>query len=124
VRKSLDRACTFGVARLDEPTYLVRRKFPPLTRRQLQRLPQAVQQLHAGWLERDLRRPVAGQLKLRARLLAQTLVELGDDYDEVESQLHRWHFHPAVAHDAVRWAFAHARPREGRPVDAPRPTAS
>jgi hypothetical protein len=116
IRKSLDRGCTFGVARLDGSTYLVRRKFPPLTRRQLQRLPGSVQQLHRAWLERDVRRPVAGQVKLRARLLAHALVELGDDYDAVEAQLHRWHFHPAVAHDAVRWAFAHtaARPPSAR----------
>jgi hypothetical protein len=118
VRKSLDRGCTFGIARLDGPSYLVRRKLPPLTRRQLQRLPESVQQLHGRWLERDLRRPVAGQVKLRARLLAQALVELGDDYDDVEGQLHRWHFHPAVAHDAVRWAFAHTRPHDDRRLAA------
>jgi hypothetical protein len=117
IRKSLDRGCTFGVARRDGATYQVRRKLPPLTRRQLQRLPESVQRAHTGWLERDVRRPVAGQVKLRARLLACALVELGDDYDDVEAQLHRWHFHPAVAHDAVRWAFAHRSPApDARPA--------
>jgi hypothetical protein len=105
VRKSLERGCTFGVARLDGGRFLVRRRFPPLTRRQLQRLPQSVQAEHTRWLQRDARRPVAGQVRLRARSLARSLVALGEDYGDVERQLHRWHFHPAVAHDAVRWAY-------------------
>ena len=51
---------------------------------------------------------------LRARRLALSLVESGEGYDDAERQLHRWKFHPAVAHDAVKWAHAeHLARRHG-----------
>lgn len=107
VVKALQRSCTFGVARRsDDETYLVRRRFPPLTRRQLERLPNGLQREHRQWIERDARRPVQAEMRLRARRLALSLVELGEEYDDAERQLHRWKFHPAVAHDAVKWAHA------------------
>ncbi len=43
-------------------------------------------------------------MKERARGLALSLLDLGEDLASVERQLHRWRFHPAVAHEAVRWA--------------------
>jgi hypothetical protein len=43
-------------------------------------------------------------MRERARRLALTLLELGEDLETTERQLHRWRFHPAVAYEAVRWA--------------------
>jgi hypothetical protein len=35
---------------------------------------------------------------------------VGEDPASTERQLHRWRFHPAIAHDALRWAVEqHAR---------------
>jgi len=31
-------------------------------------------------------------------------LELGEDAEAAERQLHRWKFHPSVANGAVRWA--------------------
>lgn len=105
--RSLVRSCTFGVARAESPNaFVVRRRFPPLTRRQLERLPAVLRGEHRQWTERDARRPVAAESRRRARHLARSLVELGESYDAVERQLHHWKFHPAVAHDAVKWAYA------------------
>lgn len=103
--RSLRRSCTFGMSRQDAPsTFLVRTRFPPLTRRQLERLPDPLQRDHRQWVERDARRPAHAEMRERARRLALSLVELGESYDDAERQLHRWKFHPAIAHDAVRWA--------------------
>lgn len=107
ILRSIERSCLFGMARrTDEQSYLVRTRFPPLTRRQLERLPEAVQREHRQWSARDARRPAHTEMRRRARRLALSLIELGETYDGAERQLHRWRFHPAVAHDAVKWAHA------------------
>jgi hypothetical protein len=68
--RSLERSCRFGAARMHgEASVVVRRRLPPLTRAQVERLP-----------------------------------DRGEDAESAERQLHRWRFHPAVAHDALRWA--------------------
>jgi hypothetical protein len=41
----------------------------------------------------------------RARQLALSLVELGEDGAGTERQLHRWRFHPALASEATAWAL-------------------
>jgi hypothetical protein len=40
----------------------------------------------------------------RARRVALTLVVQGEPIDTVERALHSGGFHPALAHEAVRWA--------------------
>jgi hypothetical protein len=44
-------------------------------------------------------------MKERARSLALSMLELGEDTEAIERQLHHWRFHPAVAHEAMRWAL-------------------
>ena len=57
--RTLERCCRFGATDLsDGVTLRTRRKLPPLTRSQLGRLPQRLQQEHDTWLERS--RPGAG----------------------------------------------------------------
>ena len=43
----------------------------------------------------------------RARELALSLLDLGEDTADVERLLHRWRIHPAMAHEALRWAVTH-----------------
>ena len=106
--RSIERCCRFGASELvDAGTLRVRRKLPPLTRVQVERLPDALRAEHQVWLER----PGGGQPTLaleqvrhRARQLALSLLQLGEDGETTERQLHRWRIHPALAHEATAWA--------------------
>ncbi len=104
--RSIDRCCQFGAAQqLGDATLEVRRKLPPLTRSQVQRLPDALQREHKQWQEEQLPPNDVTQLRQRARRLALSLLELGEDVEAAERQLHRWRFHPALAREATEWAF-------------------
>ena len=69
------------------------------------RLPATLQDAHRRWMEAELRTPDATQRLRRSRRLALSLIEIGEDPEAAERQLHRWKFHPAMANDAVRWAL-------------------
>jgi hypothetical protein len=110
--RTVHRACQFGMARLlGGTTFEVRRKLPPLPQRFLARLPDGLQAEHAQWVDgvppeeagRDGR--ADDELRDRARRLALSLIELGEDREGTERQLHRWRFHPALATEATDWAF-------------------
>jgi hypothetical protein len=87
----------------------VRRKIPPLNRRQLQRHSPAMQEAHARWQEQQLHAPTGDQLRRRSRVLALSLVELGEDVEGSERHLLRWGYHPALARDAAVWAWERHR---------------
>jgi hypothetical protein len=83
----------------------VRRHLPPLARRHLQRLPESVQAEHAAW-EASNRRDTHDRADAgRARQLALSLFELGEDAEATEHQLLRWRFDPVVARSATAWAL-------------------
>ncbi|MBV8161340.1 MAG: hypothetical protein JO265_10500 [Acidimicrobiia bacterium] len=108
--RTLDRVCQFELATLqDEATLAVRRKLPPLTRRQVERLPDMLRDAHRRWQEEQLRIPAVEGLRRRCRRLALSLVELGEDVEGTERQLHRWKFHPALASDSAAWAWRRHR---------------
>lgn len=103
--RSLDRSCRFGAARyVATATLAVRRKLPPLNRPQVARLPVSLQEEHRSWIGQLPSHPDPELMKRRARQLALSLLELGEDRESTERHLHRWRFHPAVSFDAVRWA--------------------
>ncbi|HET6953911.1 MAG TPA: hypothetical protein VFI47_26335 [Acidimicrobiales bacterium] len=110
--RTVTRCCQFGAARLVTPTTLaVRRRLPPLTRRQVARLPRPLQADHARWVDRPPL-PVDDGLVQAARQLALSVLALGEGGDFAERQLHRWRFPPAVANEAAAWAVAqHAATR-------------
>ena len=85
----------------------MRRKLPPLTRIQIARLPAALQQAHAAWTDPPSPGLPVEELRERARGLALSLLELGEDTEATERQLHTWRLHPAIAHEAVAWAVQH-----------------
>ncbi|MCC5953281.1 MAG: hypothetical protein JJU45_14400 [Acidimicrobiia bacterium] len=101
--RSVERCCTFGMAQQLDERLLVRRALPPLNQRQVGRLPRDLRLRHDA-LAQETAAAGVKERRRRARSLALTLVELGEADDDVERQLHRWRFHPAVAHDALRWA--------------------
>ncbi len=58
--KALERACRFGAAKRNGPRLAVRRRLPPLTVRQVDRLPDRLRASHGEWVARRLdnaRRP-------------------------------------------------------------------
>jgi hypothetical protein len=106
--RSIERCCRFGAAhQVDATTLRVRRKLPPLTRIQIARLPAALQQAHAAWTDLPSPGLSVDELRERARGLALSLLELGEDTEATERQLHGWRLHPAIAHEAVAWATRH-----------------
>ncbi|HEY4377406.1 MAG TPA: hypothetical protein VGM93_09615, partial [Acidimicrobiales bacterium] len=104
--RALGRACTFRLAQVCGGDGLaVRRKLPPLTAHQVSRLPAPLRDAHDQWQQQQVRTPDTEDRRRRARRLALSLLELGETTEATEHQLHRWRIHPALAHDAVRWAL-------------------
>ena len=102
--RAVDRACQFGVARRTGTRELhVRRRVPPVTQGQLKRLPDHLQRSHAAWRQAQL--VAAGEeAERKARRLALTLLELGEDIDAAERQLCTWRVEEPMAQRALAWA--------------------
>jgi hypothetical protein len=96
----------------------VRLRLQPLTHRQVSRLPERLQAEHRLWMAQH-EVPDEEQRRQRARRLALSLLELGETTQAAELQLHRWKVHPALAHDALRWAEA----RRTQPTASAAPVA-
>jgi hypothetical protein len=102
--RSLSRLVQFDLACSDGDTSIaVRRALPPIHRRHVRRLPAALQARHEEWTSQQGNAPVE-IARQRARRLALMLLVQGERMDAVERALHAGGFHPAVAHEAVRWA--------------------
>jgi hypothetical protein len=102
--RTISRCVQFHLAHLEPENrmLLARRKLPPLTRGQITRLPEPLQLQHHEW-QHD---PAQDERsKARARRLALSLLELGEDVEATERQLHRWRFHPVAAREATAWAW-------------------
>lgn len=104
--RSVNRMIQFGMAVVSGPEELsVRRRIPPLARRQVERLSPALQEAHARWQEAQLADPPGEAHRRRARQLGLSLLELGEDTENVERQLLGWGYHPAAAREAADWAW-------------------
>jgi hypothetical protein len=111
VVRSLDRLMQFDLACGErEAGYAVRRAVPPVNRRHVGRLPAPLQEEHRAWAERALAEPPVAIARRRARRLAFTLLEQGDDLDHVERVLHDIGFHPSICRESAAWA--HDRHRQ------------
>jgi hypothetical protein len=103
--RALARSGQFRHTRSAGPDALaVRRRLPGLTRAQVGRLPSPLRDRHDAWQQREQAEPTVEQRRTRARRLALSLLELGETAEATEQQLHRWRIHPAMAHEAMRWA--------------------
>jgi hypothetical protein len=108
--RSLARLETFDLACSDgQTTVAVRRNLPPVQRRHLRRLPSTLQSMHAAWTETRLAEAPHAEARRRARRLALAMLEEGDDADHVERVLFTTGFHPAICHEAARWAWQRHR---------------
>jgi len=102
--RALQRSVQFGMAQPHTGGLLVRRKLPPLSRRHAARLPEPVQRAHDAWLESATSDAAAAHEHNRARTLARAMLQLGDDVERTERQLHLVGVPPRVAYEALRWA--------------------
>jgi hypothetical protein len=102
-QRALSRCVMFGAARPDPYGLAVRRRLPPLSERHLSRLPAALQAAHSAWIG-DGAADRHRHDQDRARGLALSLLELGDDVETVERQLVALGHRPLIAADALRWA--------------------
>ncbi len=117
--RALGRCCRFDLAEMrPDGSLAVRRRVPPLNRRQLMHLPPTLQDAHQRWQEANLRVPAAEHHRRRGRRLALSLLELGEERDEAEHQLLRWGLAPDLAQEAVAWAWEQSQPPEGPPPAA------
>src|SRR5690349_15760675 len=82
----------------------VRRRLPPLNRRQTARLSPSLQAAHAQWQAEQLKELPAEAQRRRGRQLALSLLELGEDVEAAERQLLRWRYHPGIVQESVTWA--------------------
>jgi hypothetical protein len=104
--RALARCCRFELAvHGPDGSLRVRRRLPPLSRRQVLRLPPTLQAAHAEWLALRLAEPAADQLRRRCRRLALSLLELGEDRESTEHHLLRWKYHPLVVKESAAWAW-------------------
>jgi hypothetical protein len=102
LQRTIDRTVRFGLAREAGTDALeVRRRLPPLTRWQIDKLHESDQQAHQEWQQAVL---TFDELQRRARRLALSLFETGDDPEAVEHELHKCRYHPALASAATTWA--------------------
>lgn len=105
--RAIDRCVRFGCAQhADHGILAVRRRLPPLSRAQVNRLPRHLREAHADW-QRDRRhrspRPADDS---HATRLARSLLDVGASAAEVEDQLRRWGFDLDGARRALKAALA------------------
>ena len=106
--RALGRLVQFDLGRWQpaEGTLDIRRRVPPLNRRQAQHLPGELRARHEQWQAAQLQAPPAEGIRRRCRQLALSLVGVGEDREAVERQLLRWGYHPALAYECAGWALA------------------
>jgi hypothetical protein len=104
--RTIARCCAFHLCRAGEAAgeLEVRGKLPTLSRNQLARLPNDLQNAHRRWQTLPTADDPVREL-LRARRLALSLVELGEDLEATERHLLGWRFHPSLARDAAAWSW-------------------
>jgi hypothetical protein len=103
--RTVNRMIQFGMALgTGDGELAVRRRLPPLARRNVERLPPGLQDAHRRWQEAQLEGSDDAHRR-RCRQLALSLTELGEDAESVERQLLRWRYHPALAREAAAWAW-------------------
>ena len=101
--RTLGRLCQFKMARQCGPKVLeVRRRLPPLTLAQVDRLPATLREQHRS-LANNRGNPTIGDevTVRRARRLALTLVQLGEDREAPARQLAEWQFDESLCEPAA-----------------------
>lgn len=98
--RALQRTAQFGLARFGTAGMAVRRRIPPLSQRQLDRLPDDVRRSHLAWVHHPSARPALADVD-RVADAAESLLALGDAPDLVVRQLVSWGVERDLARHAV-----------------------
>ena len=101
--RSLQRCVLFGMANEGPYGLAVRRRVPPLARRQVDRLPPHLQAAHAEWI--GPQDPASAERE-RAEAVAVALLQHGEPADEVERKLLLLGTSPVTAIAALRAAIS------------------
>lgn len=109
--RALQRTVFFGLAHQTDDGLRVRRKVPPLSRRQTDRLPEHLRAAHPFWV-RSPRDVEAAELS-RASAIASALLTAGDDFAAVEHRLALLRVEPGVVQRAIDLALGDLRLRAG-----------
>jgi hypothetical protein len=105
--RAVERCVHYGLAkRTGDDEIAVRTRLPFVARRQLLRLPIALQERHREWEAAEPEPNESVRLRRRARLVALDLRDLGVDDACIERHLLRRGVHPATAFEAARWAWS------------------
>lgn len=118
--RTVQRIVTFGMARHQGDGLAVRRKLPPLSNRQLQRLPASVRDLHHSWVAAEAAETSGQRDHQRAHSVALGLLEVGDEPALVEHHLRTLGINARTAAQAVAWAQTRLR----HPSNGPSPDAA
>ena len=106
--RSLNRCVLFGVSQPTEGGLAVRRRVPQVATRHLMRMPPHLRLAHQQW---NLPTTRISLVDLeRARVLAEAMVETGDDPDAVERQLLALGVAPSAAIEATTMAISRGYP--------------
>jgi hypothetical protein len=107
--RSFGRLVQFDLACRAGDDFAVRRNVPPVNRRHIRRLPVALQAKHDEWVAAASSTSALDVARRRARRVAFTLYELGDDLGTVERALHTAGFPGPLCREAAQWAHQHHR---------------
>ena len=107
--RAVGRLCQFEFAVVRNETLVARRFVPWLDRRQVIRLPLAMQAEHQAWEEAEEAASGASAMRRRAANLALGSVRAGATVDDAERSLVRWKFHPALCRNLAEWAWEQHR---------------
>lgn len=111
--RAIDRCVRFGCIQHAEHGILaVRRRLPPLSGAQAQRLPRHLRGRHDDWQRERRRRGPNPAGDAHATRLARSLLDVGASAADVEDQLRRWGFDDTAARRALREALALVEPEE------------
>ena len=106
--RTVARLAQFRLIHFDtDEVVLARRRLPGLSRTQALKLPTPLREAHDAWRVAEQTAPALPVLRERARRLALSLLELGEEPNEVEHHLHRLRFHPSLCREAMVWAVEH-----------------
>lgn len=105
--RAIDRCVRFGcIQPADHGILAVRRRLPPLSAAQVQRLPRPLRAGHDDWQRERRRRGPNPADDAHATRLARSLLDVGASGADVEDQLRRWGFDDTAARRALRAALA------------------
>lgn len=123
--RTIERCARFGAIDLTGADSMrVRRKLPPLTRYQQERLPQHLRDEHQRLLDAALSQPNPHEVRERARGVALSFAARGFDAPAIERELHERSIHPALAHEVAAWAVMRALEAPARQAGGPLPPAA